>query len=107
MRFGEPNPSPGKRFSYQTEHVGTTKLRRVMVQRLLYLHVGNWQGVPTWAGTEVHNAERMQWVVADLLIQMFIRFAGASYGLSMYVQEPLAIGRRDLNEKTLAADNGR
>ena len=33
-------------------------------------------------------------------------------GLSTYVQEPLAIGRRgctgrDLNEKTLAADNGR
>ena len=32
-------------------------------------------------------------------------------GLSMYVQEPLEIGRRgctgrDLNEKTLAADNG-
>ena len=33
-------------------------------------------------------------------------------GLSTYVQEPLAIGRmgctgRDLNEKTLATDNGR
>jgi len=32
--------------------------------------------------------------------------------LSMHVQEPLALGRRgctgrDLNEKTLAADNGR
>jgi len=29
MRFGEPHLSPGKR-SYQTEHVGTTKLQRVM-----------------------------------------------------------------------------
>jgi len=33
-------------------------------------------------------------------------------GLSIYIQEPLAIGRRgcmgrELNEKTLAADNGR
>jgi len=28
MWFGEPHPSPGKRFSYQTEHVGTTKLKK-------------------------------------------------------------------------------
>jgi len=31
MWFGEPHPSPGKRFSYQTERVGTTKLERVIV----------------------------------------------------------------------------
>jgi hypothetical protein len=32
MRFGEPHPFPGKRFSYQTERVGTTKLQRAYVQ---------------------------------------------------------------------------
>jgi len=37
MRFGEPHPSPGKRFSYQTEHVGTAKLQRLIVQNTYFL----------------------------------------------------------------------
>ena len=32
MWFGEPHPSPGKRITYQTEHVGTTELQRMIVQ---------------------------------------------------------------------------
>ena len=31
MSFGKPNPSASKRFSYQTEHVGTTKLKMVIM----------------------------------------------------------------------------
>ena len=31
MWFGEPHPFPGKRFTYQTEQVGRTKLQRVIV----------------------------------------------------------------------------
>jgi hypothetical protein len=57
-----------------------------------------------------------------ILVYLFIRFAGVSYGrfmvmrykfnLSTYVQEPLVIARRGctgrhLKEETLAADNGR
>ena len=55
------------------------------------------------------------------LVYLFLRFPCVNYGwliatryrfnLSLYVQEPLVIGRRgpmgrDLNEETLAADNG-
>jgi hypothetical protein len=45
-------------------------------------------------------------------VSEFIKFASVTGGLSKYVQEPLAIGRRgctgrDLNEKTLATDRGR
>jgi hypothetical protein len=48
----------------------------------------------------------------SLGVKGLIRFAAPFTGsLPAYVQEPLAIGRRgctgrDLNEKTLAADNG-
>jgi len=35
MWFGEPHLIAGKSFSYQTEHVGTTKLKRVIVYSTL------------------------------------------------------------------------
>jgi len=43
---------------------------------------------------------------------LFIRFAGVSYGRSVNVRSGTVVDRRgctgrDLNEKTLAADNGR
>ena len=28
MWFGEPHPSPCKRFSYQSEHIGMTKFKK-------------------------------------------------------------------------------
>jgi len=38
MWFDEPHPTPGERFSYQTERVGTAKLQRVIVNTtFLYL----------------------------------------------------------------------
>jgi len=35
MSFGEPHPSPGKKINYQTERVGTAKLRSC--DRVIYL----------------------------------------------------------------------
>ena len=54
------------------------------------------------------------YIVPDHLVLLFIKFAGASYGRSVNLCSGTVGGRqgggctgRDLNEKTLAADNGR
>ena len=42
MWFGEPRPSPGKRITYQSEHVGSNKLKkgdRVYYGRILEYQV--------------------------------------------------------------------
>jgi hypothetical protein len=37
MRFGEPHAFPEKRITFQTEHVGKTKLKRATVSKNITL----------------------------------------------------------------------